>query len=109
MLSLQKLTLELQYAIYLYSVTERPSSYAWAFWERKEQEDMRAATREVSINAAIDEGLARSKFAEIMTVNAAAHRTLLSKLSYIKLRMAGALAVKVQMMNQGFQGILRWT
>lgn len=113
MRNLESLSIGLQCTDYRYD-RDDPEGYCLLmgpcshFQDEEEQEAMKVSIRQVLINAAVDESLARSIFRTISEAHTSAKPGLQPKLNSIRLRVDGAPELNNQSMNHNFQGVLAW-
>ncbi|KAF2785640.1 hypothetical protein K505DRAFT_368955 [Melanomma pulvis-pyrius CBS 109.77] len=98
--TLEKLTLDLQCTACRYPIGPNEPEPSSPTWE--------VVIRDIFINTAMDEDLARSIFGEVLAANDAIYDPLPPKLSYVKLQMADRSRVNGQSVVRGFRDTLRW-
>lgn len=107
--TLEKLTLRLQCTAYRRGMDpDREMHLIWPSEEEKDIKKMRIALRQVLVNAALNEELARSIFDTLLAANTNVQMLSSPKLSYIKLEMGDASIVNGLRMSEDFLHILRW-
>jgi hypothetical protein len=76
--------------------------------DEEDQEAMAIAIRQVFVNAAVDESLARSIFQQMLSAHTCIKAGLPPRLNYIRLRVGRARPVNGQEMGMDFGGMLAW-
>lgn len=109
MRSLQTLSLTLQCTDYRYSDgPDDPVLLMLPSDDKEDQEAMATTIRQVFINAAIDESLARSISHHILTSHSSTKANLPPSLNTIHLRVGNAPVLNGQTMGPDFEAILAW-
>lgn len=76
--------------------------------DTEDQETMAIAIRQVFVNAAVDESLARSICERTSAAHALVKGVLLPRLDYIHLKIGSVPALNDQTMGSDFEGIIAW-
>ncbi|KAJ8118838.1 hypothetical protein OPT61_g243 [Boeremia exigua] len=80
----------------------------WSSYDEEDQEAMAVAIRQVFVNAAVDESLARSIFQELLAAHTSVKAGLPPRITSIHLKVGGTPVLNGQTTDSEFQGILAW-